>query len=44
MEDQHPSKKAKSEESNSVDQIKALVESNRKLASQIETLTNITTH
>ena len=44
MEDQHPSKKAKSEESTSVDQIKALVESNRQLASQIETLTNISTH
>ena len=43
-EDQHPSKKAKSKESTSVDQIKALVESNRQLASQIETLTNITTH
>ena len=43
-EDQHPSKKAKSEEATSVDHIKALVESNRHLASQIETLTNITTH
>ena len=39
-----PSKKAKSEESTSVNQIKALIESNRQLASQIETLTNITTH
>ena len=44
MGDQHSSKKAKSEESTSVDQIKALVESNRHLASQIETLTNKTTH
>ena len=43
-EDQRPSKKAKSEESTSVNQIKALVESNRQLASQIKTLTNITTH
>ena len=43
-EDQCPSEKAKSEESTSVDQIKALIESNRHLASQIETLTNITTH
>ena len=38
---QHPSKKAKSEESTSVDHIKALVESNKHLASQIETLANI---
>ena len=44
MEDQHPSKKAKSEESNIVIQLKALIESNRQLASQIKTLTNITTH
>ena len=44
MEEQHPYKKAKSEESVSIDQIKVLVESNRQLASQIETLTNITTH
>ena len=43
-EDQHPSKEVKSEESASVDHIKALIESNRHLASQIETLTNITTH
>ena len=43
-EEQLPSKKAKSEESVSIDQIKVLVESNRQLASQIETLTNITTH
>ena len=42
-EDQHPIKKAKSEESTCVDHIRALVESNRHLASQIETLTNITT-
>ena len=44
MEEQRPSKKAKSEESVSINQIKVLVESNRQLASQIETLTNITTH
>ena len=44
MEDQRPLKKAKSEESTSVDHIKALIESNRHLASQIQTLTNITTH
>ena len=44
MEDQYPSKKAKSKESTNVNHIKALVESNRHLASQIKTLTNITTH
>ena len=44
MKEQHPSKKAKFEESISIDQIKVLMESNRQLASQIETLTNITTH
>ena len=44
MEDQRPLKKAKSEDSTSVDHIKALIESNSHLASQIETLTNITTH
>ena len=43
-EEQHPSKKVKSEESVSINQIKVLVESNRQLASQMETLTNITTH
>ena len=44
VEDQCPSQKAKLEESTSVDHIRALIESNRHLASQIETLTNITTH
>ena len=44
IEDQCVSKKAKLEESTCVDHIKALVESNRHLAYQIKTLTNITTH
>ena len=35
MEEQHPSKKAKSKESVSINQIKVLVESNRQLASKL---------
>ena len=44
MEEQCPSKQAKSEESVSINQIKVLMESHRQLASQIEALTKITTH